>query len=79
MLQPRGLYDPDPYYDPGEQISWGFGDVCIAFAVVGLGMVLIHVGGKLEKEGRIFLGIRPPWSLIGWGLWVALLWGWSKL
>ena len=40
---------------------------------------MIHVGEKLEKEGRIFWGIRLPWSLIGWGLWVALLWGWTKL
>ena len=62
-----------------HEMSWGFAEVCLAFAVVGLGMVLIHVGEKLEKEGRNFLGIRLPWSLIGWGLWIALLWGWTKL
>ena len=78
-LQLGGVYELDPYDEPGAHISWGFGDACIAFAVVGLGLVMIHVGDKLEKEGRIFWGIRLPWSLIGWGLWVALLWGWTKL
>ena len=66
LVQPGGVYEPDPYYEPGPPV--GGGGAFVGFMLLAL--LLMGVGKLIEnyrQDGR-------PWVGAAWVLWIFLAW-----
>ena len=67
-VQPGGVYEPDPYAEPGEAVSsWAY-DALLFLMLTFFGLMAIGLGHGMKAEGK-----RGA-LLVGYGIGLVFLW-----